>query len=114
MANYTTIKVESRYTDVSMAFITVENKDKNIHITLKAWYYDTRSSWGHKAYICGHIGDSYAERNDFKIRYYNRTWERYTFQSILHEAFYGCGIEADKKLLDNLWKRIDEKARKVL
>ncbi len=114
MANYTTIKVERRYTDVAQAFITIENKAKHIYIELNAWYYETRSSWGHKAYISGHIGDSYCNRNDFKHIYYNRTWECYRFQSVLHEAFYGCGFKVDKKLLNNLWKRIDEKARRVL
>lgn len=114
MANYTTIKVERRYTDVSQAFITIENKAKNIFIEMKAWYYETRNSWGHKGYICGHIGDSYAERNDFKIRYYNRTWECYKFQSLLSSMFYGCGIKADKKFIDSLWKKIDEKARRAL
>lgn len=111
MANYTKIKVEKRYTDVSMIFIEVENKAKNIYIELKAWYYETYSSWGHKAYIYARIGDSRSKRSDFKCRYYNRTWENYQFQSVLREALYGCGVKADKKLLDNLWKRIDAKAR---
>ena len=109
MANYTKIKVEKRYTDVSMVFITVENKAKNIYLDLKAWYYETYSSWGHKAEIRGHIGESYVQKHDFKHRYYNRTWERYQFQSVLNTAFYDCGIKADKKLLDRLWKQIDKK-----
>ena len=109
--SYTKIKVEKRYTDVSMLFITVENKAKNIHIEMKAWNYSTYSSWGHKGYIWGHIGDSYAEKHDFKIRYYNRTWECYTFQSLLSSMFFGCGIKADEKFWNKLWKRIDNKAR---
>ena len=114
MANYTKIKVERRYTDVSQAFITIENKAKNIYIDMTAWYYETRTTWGHKGTIKGHIGDSYVKRNDFKIVYLNRTWECYKFQSLLRRMFNECGIKADKKFMDKLWKRVDEKARKVL
>lgn len=51
----------------------------NKHIKIEAEYYETRYSWGHKAYlfINGH------EVVDDKITYYNRTWESYQFQSIL-------------------------------
>lgn len=110
-SNYTKIKVETRYTDVSQMFITIENKAKGVYIEMKAWYYETRNSWGHKGYIWGHVGDNYCNTNDFKIRYYNRTWECYRFQSLLSKMFYGCGIKADKKFMDKLWKKIDAKAR---
>lgn len=43
-------------------------------------YYETRNSWGHK-------GKVIYNGNDFnisdKIRYYNRTWEKYTYQALL-------------------------------
>lgn len=41
--------------------------------------YDTRYSWGHKAYLYVN-GREEAYK---KITYYNRTWEAYTYQSIL-------------------------------
>lgn len=42
-------------------------------------YWETRNSWGHKTTIL---------RNDYeylshKVRYYNRTWEMYTFQTCM-------------------------------
>jgi len=43
-------------------------------------YYETYNSWGHKGevlYNNQNIGITY------KIRYKNRTWERYTYQSLL-------------------------------
>lgn len=51
----------------------------NRHITIEAEYYETRYSWGHKAYM--YIDGRQVE--DYKITYYNRTWEAYQFQSIL-------------------------------
>ena len=49
----------------------------DIHIDCET--YDTRYSWGHKAYLyVNGIEETYK-----KITYYNRTWEAYTYQSIL-------------------------------
>lgn len=117
MANYTTINVERRYLDgVTMAFIVVKNEAKHIYLELNAWNYSNSRNWGHKSNIYGRIGDASVNAGDFKIVYYNRTWECYRFQSVLHKAFYSCGLDkkVDKKLYDTLWKKIDEKARKVL
>jgi len=51
---------------------------KTHKIKIKAWSYETRYSWGHKAELI--VDDfPYAE---YKIRYYNRTWEAYQYQSI--------------------------------
>lgn len=41
-------------------------------------YYETRNSWGHKGSF--RIG---LETINTRIRYYNRTWECYTYQSLL-------------------------------
>lgn len=43
-------------------------------------YYETSSSWGHKGRI---LYNNYDTGISYKIRYYNRTWERYRFQSLL-------------------------------
>lgn len=51
----------------------------NKHLTATAETYETRYSWGHKAWLY-RDGVEIAYR---KITYYNRTWERYTFESIL-------------------------------
>ena len=42
-------------------------------------YYETRNSWGHRGHVMG-IG---LNDLDTRIRYYNRTWECYTYQTLL-------------------------------
>ena len=42
--------------------------------------YETRNSWGHKAYL---VNDNNYTLNEYKIRYYNRTWECYQYQSVI-------------------------------
>ena len=42
--------------------------------------YETRNSWGHKAYL---VNDNNYTMNTYKIRYYNRTWECYQYQSVI-------------------------------
>lgn len=53
------------------------NIDENTVVICKT--YATRSSWGHKATVMknGII------TTQAKIVYYNRTWEKYQFQSVL-------------------------------
>ncbi|MBR1698499.1 MAG: hypothetical protein IJ714_01775 [Bacteroidales bacterium] len=47
-------------------------------------YYETRNSWGHYGYL---LQDGHEIARD-KIRYYNRTWEAYRFQSAGRGAVY--------------------------
>lgn len=44
-------------------------------------YYETRNSWGHRGEV--RIPTQCSGIVKDKIRYYNRTWERYTYQSLL-------------------------------
>lgn len=44
-----------------------------------AYSYETRNSWGHKATL---IRNGTHELNRDKITYYNRTWEKYRYQSV--------------------------------
>ena len=45
-----------------------------------AYSYETSSSWGHKAEL---IHNNNYTLNKYKIRYYNRTWECYQYQSVI-------------------------------
>ena len=105
------IKCERFYSDRSEGRIAIEDKQKNISLTLTFWYYETRSSWGHKGYIQGHYGDTYCKKNDFKIVYLNRTWECYKFQSLIHKMIYGCGLKVDDKVLKKLCDKVDLEAK---
>ena len=58
----------------------------NGKLAIGAETYRTRYSWGHKAHLYRvHTPEHDDEciQSD-KITYYNRTWERYEFESILH------------------------------
>lgn len=52
---------------------------KNKDLELQAEVYSNSRNWGHKARAI-YKGEVIAEK---KITYYNRTWERYQFESIL-------------------------------
>lgn len=54
-------------------------------ITVIANGWETRHSWGHRAEILD--GCRVVARAN--IRYYNRTWESYRFQSVIHIALMG-------------------------
>lgn len=51
----------------------------NEHLTVECEYYKTRYSWGHKGWLY-RDGQGVGYK---KIVYQNRTWERYTFESLL-------------------------------
>ena len=45
-----------------------------------AYSYETSNSWGHKAKL---MKNNDYILNEYKIRYYNRTWECYQYQSVI-------------------------------
>lgn len=72
----------------------IYNKEINgVKFTLVCESWSTRNSWGHKVTLY---------RNDSviigraKIRYYNRTWESYQYQSAIKSVIYNA-IEAIKE-----------------
>jgi len=54
-----------------------------IDIYAEGW--ETRYSWGHTA----EVSVNFETVARAKIRYYNRTWESYRFQSVIHSALHG-------------------------
>lgn len=48
--------------------------------SITCWVYETRYSWGHYA----EIAKNGSVFNETKYTYYNRTWESYQYQSIIH------------------------------
>lgn len=55
---------------------------KDRKYTIVAEYYETYNSWGHIA----RVFKNNVEVGYQKIRYYNRTWETYQFQSAINSA----------------------------
>lgn len=56
--------------------------------TVTCWVYDSPYSWGHYAEL--RRGDSYVDES--KYTYYNRTWETYKYQSIIHGLLVKHGL----------------------
>lgn len=80
------------------------------HLTVEAKTYETRYSWGHKAWIYLD-GEEIAHS---KAVYHNRTWESYQFESVLLSLYEKC---KNKKLLNKrylkLFKKMIENGGKV-
>lgn len=53
---------------------------KNWQLVCDSW--ETRNAWGHKVNV---IRNGY-DFGEHKVRYYNRTWESYTYQSCMFGA----------------------------
>ena len=47
-------------------------------------YWETSNSWGHKSTLIAPWG----EVESHKVRYYNRTWESYTYQTCMSGLLY--------------------------
>ena len=46
------------------------------------WYWETSRAWGHEVRLC----KNGVEVGRSRVRYYNRTWECYTYQSTMYGA----------------------------
>ena len=57
--------------------------------------FSNSQSWGHTAVV---FKDNY-ELSKSKIRYYNRTWERYTYQSVILDALYDAIKSRQSRLI---------------
>lgn len=60
-------------------FKTFRYKD----FTFSARYWETSNAWGHECYL---LRDGVGEVGKARYRYYNRTWECYTYQSVMFGA----------------------------
>lgn len=66
-------------------------------------YWENRNAWGHKATLLG-------TNKNTKIRYYNRTWEKYRFQSVMIQLVYEL-IASEQQRIINHWKVMNDKKR---
>ena len=66
----------------------------NDEITVECKEYSTRSTWGHKARVL----KNGLEIAKSKIRYHNRTWERFTYESILYDALEKSNLFTDEEI----------------
>lgn len=83
---------------IDLAKVTGNRMTGEIEVWADFW--ETRYSWGHKAEV---KDSNYRTLAAARIRYYNRTWESYRFQSVIHSALYNyvravTGIDPCKTL----------------
>lgn len=74
-----------------------EREINGVKFTLFCESWNNRTSWGHKVTLYNNnnlIGTA-------KIRYYNRTWERYIYQSTIKSVIFNTlsKIKADAKIV---------------
>lgn len=50
------------------------------------WYWETSNAWGHEVRLCKTGEQGGVELGRARVRYYNRTWEYYTYQSAMAQA----------------------------
>ena len=87
---------------------------------VRAWRYEYSRGWGHKARIIW-IGDDFINFEK-RITYYNRTWESFTYETVLRhifeEYFSGKKNALTRKVLeaqlDAIAKRESDKCEKWL
>lgn len=68
---------------------------KNYKIVAESW--ETYKSWGHKATLFK--GDN--ELTNSRVRYLNRTWECYQYQSVILDAIYEAIKRRQTRLVDD-------------
>lgn len=72
----------------------------NYTIVAETW--ETRTAWGHKATLIKTNADGYSiTMATNKIRYYNRTWESYQYQSVVKGLIYKAIQEQIDADIDN-------------
>ena len=70
----------------------------NSEYSVECFYYETHKKWGHKARLL----KNGIEVLKIKIRYYNRTWERFQYQTILDKILTKSKILPAEKRIDLL------------
>ena len=67
------------------------------------WYWDTSNAWGHEVRLCKVGERAGMEVGRARVRYYNRTWEAYTYQSAMYSALEDYKQKEIKHFLEG-WK----------
>ena len=60
-------------------------------------YWETSRAWGHEV----HLMNGLHEVAKYRVRYYNRTWEKYTFQSAMFGAIEEYEERERERYLNN-------------
>ena len=71
----------------------VLNLDNNSEITFKCYTTWTRCGFCHTVVTWNPVKDI----TDTKVTYYNRTWEKFDYESALNNAIHKCGAKIYKR-----------------
>lgn len=81
----------------------IYNREINgVKFTLVCESWSTRNSWGHEVTL---YKNDYAKIGRVKIRYYNRTWECYQYQTAIKSVIYNA-IESIKAAAKVVFKEL--------
>lgn len=81
----------------------IYNKEINgVKFTLVCESWNNRTSWGHKVTLYRNYA---VIVGTYKVRYHNRTWEEYLYQSVIKGVIYNV-LEALKATLKNTFKKL--------
>lgn len=61
-----------------MRIAEIQTQNKTYKLAMETW--STSNAWGHKTWLFDEFGNEIATN---KVRYYNRTWESYEYQTCL-------------------------------
>lgn len=92
-------KTNKFYTMSGDTIAKVEYKTSKLDITINLETYSNSRNWGHRGEIWAN--GEYAKA---KIVYYNRTWERYKFESLIRNLLAKVGITGKQaqRILDQV------------
>ena len=65
------------------------------------WSWQTSNAWGHEVRLCKVGERAGVEVGKARVRYYNRTWEKYTYQSAMYEALENYKQNEIERFLSN-------------
>lgn len=95
-----------------MIITKTTNDGTQFNFVCESW--STSRAWGHRVKL--YVGDNYYPSADVKIRYCNRTWEAYQYQSCMRAAVDRVRHEREALLLtrykeDHNIKRLTKERR---
>lgn len=83
---------------MSTGDITIHKHDK---FEFVCWSWSTSNAWGHEVRLCEVGAKAGVELSKARVRYYNRTWEMYQYQSAMYQALENYKEQELKRFIDN-------------
>lgn len=98
--------VEQKKNKTKIKNMIIEHIIEGRKFTFACHTWETRNAWGHEV----HLHRDCNEISKARVRYYNRTWERYQYQSACIQAVNNA-IDDRKDSIKTLYKMEHNKSR---